>query len=373
MIEKMIVSKSSKRKRKIQTYQCENGHFFKARIRNQWSDSFIEYVVYVYLRCLSLNTAIDVVRVTYEEDLLSKKLILTFIEQVADPLPGLDDIDRIFEPTRSGYLAFDGVWFNFQDEEVVLLVCFDPETFDVIGALWHEQEDQAGYDQLMCQVLRKLPKVSIKGAYGDGDNGLIASLKLNLPDVPFQVCVAHKEMRMGQFVPVKSVHRSRQLTAPVKEQILKFQELFRAVIYADNEPASYQALEKLKVFVQRVRGPNAMRFGKAYRSLNRNFEFTLTHFRYPRMARDNNLIECFNGCIKPRINLMKSFKKKENLNRYLKLFLLEFRFRPLRESRFKDRRGKSPLELGGVYLEKYWNFLTFLRTHFKLSYQPKIS
>jgi len=42
------------------------------------------------------------------------------------------------------------------------------------------------------------------------------------------------------------------------------------------------------------------------------------------------------------------------------LFLLSFRFHPLKESRFDERRGKSPLEVSGVLLPKYYNFLSFL-------------
>jgi len=367
----MVMSKSGKRSRKVQAYRCQQGHYFRTIHRSEWSDSFIEYVVYVYLRCLSLNTTIDLIRVTYEEELLSKQLILQFIEQVADALPDIDDIDRIFEPQRSGYLAFDGVWFKFQDSERVLLVCFDPVTFDVVSAVWHEQENQDGYDKLMGKVLGKVSKEIIRGTYGDGDKGLIASLKKHLPDVPFQLCVTHKELRMGQIVPVKIVHRSRKMSAIVKGEIIRFQELFKRTMYADTEEEAYVGLEELKVYVNRVQGPNASRFQKAYRALRRNFELTLTHFRNPGMARDNNLIECFNGCIKPRLKLMKSFKKSENLERYLTLFLLEFRFRPLRESKFKKRRGKAPLELSGVYLSDYWNFITFLRKKFKLSFQPR--
>ena len=86
------------------------------------------------------------------------------------------------------------------------------------------------------------------------------------------------------------------------------------------------------------------------------------------MHRDNNLLECFNGILKPRLNLMKSFKKEENLDRYLKLFLLEFRFRPLKESRFKERRNQSPLQLGDVYLPDSYNFITFLRKSFNLKF-----
>jgi len=97
------------------------------------------------------------------------------------------------------------------------------------------------------------------------------------------------------------------------------------------------------------------------------------NFDHPHMRRDNNLLECFNGIIKPRLDLMKGFKKQENLDRYLKLFLLEYRFHSLKESRFADRRGKSPLQIAGVNLPQYYNFLAFIREELHLSYQPKIS
>ena len=113
------------------------------------------------------------------------------------------------------------------------------------------------------------------------------------------------------------------MTKKVRQEIIEFQQLFRSIIYAGSEEESINKLEQLRIFVQQTIGVNAIRFGKAYRSLKRNFEHTLTHFRYEGMMRDNNLIECFNGCLKPRLRLMKSFKKEENLDRYLKLFLLE--------------------------------------------------
>ena len=99
--------KSGRKFRRIQAYRCENGHFFRTNHDLPlYADSFIEYVVYIYLRCLSLNTTVDIVRATYEEDILTKSQILLFIEWVADAIPTLDDIDRLFSPVRSGYLAF---------------------------------------------------------------------------------------------------------------------------------------------------------------------------------------------------------------------------------------------------------------------------
>ena len=365
VLEKIVMGKEGKRRQKIQTYKCENGHRFRVTAPTGFDDAFIEYVVYVYLRCLSLNTTVDIIRATYEEDILSKGQVLDFIEAVADPMPELDEIDLFLVPKRSGFIALDGVWFSFNDEEIVLLVCFDPVTFDIIAASWEADETAQGYERLINSVINKLGALEIKGAYGDGDNGLIFSLRKLIPHVPFQLCVVHKEMRMGQFVPVKSLHYSKQFTDKEKHEIREFQFLFREVIYANTKEASFEALKRLGDYIKF--NPNK-RFIKAYHSLERNFKYTLTNFDHPHMERDNNLLECFNGIIKPRLDLMKSFKKKENLPRYLKLFLLEFRFRPLKESRFKERRGQTPLESGAVLLPKYYNFLTYLRKQFKLKY-----
>lgn len=370
-IDKVVMMRTGKRKKQIQAYRCSSGHFFHtASSEKSFDDSFIEVVVFIYLQSLSLNTTVTVVRSIYHVEILTKQQVLEMIEIVTDALPTIDDIDRLFNPKRSGYLAFDGVWFQYGKEQIVLLVAFDPETFDIVSARWEEDETQAGYENLIIDATNKIGVTNIRGVYGDGDNGLILAVKTLLPTVPFQMCVFHKELRMGEVIPVKSVSRSRQMTPKTKHDIKVFQLLFREVIYAKNKDKSYEALERLKKYVGSKIHTQPERFQKAYRSLLHNFKYTLTHFDHEGMRRDNNLLECFNGCLKPRLKLMRGFKKKENLNRYLKLFLLEFRFHALKESRFKDRRGKSPLEVAGVFLPKYYNFLEYLRTNLKLSYQP---
>jgi hypothetical protein len=170
---------------------------------------------------------------------------------------------------------------------------------------------------------------------------------------------------MGQLIPVKSVGISKRMDEKKKEAIKTFQKLFRACIYAKTKEEAKQNLVLLKEYA--MNSPYEI-FRKGYRSLAYNFDLTLTHFDNPQMERDNNLLECFNGILKPRLTLMKGFKKKDNISRYLKLFLLEFRFRPLKESRFKERRNQTPLQLGDVYLPPYYNFITLLRTTFNVKF-----
>lgn len=365
MINKEIMSRTGKKTRKIQSYRCENDHFFQNKNLDSWTNSFVELVVFIYLNSLSLNVTINIVRAIYDTVVLNKSSVLGFLEQVADEVPDIDSIDNIFHPKRSGYLALDGVWFKFRGMDIVMLVCFDPETFDVIEAIWSLKEDEKSYTKLLMKVTKKMSIKNIKGIYGDGDKGLMKTLKTHLPLVPFQLCIVHKEMRMGQLVPVKLVNISKRMSEKVKREILEFQVKFRSVIYAESKEKSLLALKALKEYVDKSDQP---RFKKAYRSLRHNFKYSLTHFDYPGMLRDNNLIECFNGIIKPRLRLMKGFKKYENLDRYLKLFILNYRFHSLKESRFKERRGLTPLEIAGVELPQFTNFLSFLRTSLKLNF-----
>lgn len=368
LVKRQVIFKSGQSIQKFQTYKCENGHVFKVGSGGRFSNSFIEHVVFVYLRCLSLNVTVDIIRETYEEDVISKSQVLEFVERVADALPGLDEIDNLYSPHRSGYLAFDGVWFGYGPGQMVLLVCFDPVSFDVVSAIWNEDENQAGYNKLIGLVLRKLPRDRIKAIYADGDNGLMLSLKRYLPRVPFQLCAVHKILRMGQVVPVARAGRSRQMSEQTKDEIKEFAGRFRETLIAVSKEEAVKKLGDLLLWTQEHQN---QRFIKAVNQLKHNFHLTLTHFDYPGMMRDNNLIECFNGCLKPRLRLMKGFKKEDNLDRYLKLFLLDFRFHNLKESRFAYRRDRSPIELGGVYLPPFFNFLTLLRNQLRLSYQLK--
>ena len=110
-----------------QAYRCMKGHLFiPNHNQSSFTNSFIEFVVILYLRSLSINSVIQIVRVQFEKDILTKETVLDFIEKVSDLLPTLDDVDNLYHPKRSGYLSFDGVWFKYRNKNFVLLVCFDP-------------------------------------------------------------------------------------------------------------------------------------------------------------------------------------------------------------------------------------------------------
>jgi hypothetical protein len=365
------MDKRGKSQKTFQSFRCINGHQIVEASHGRWTPSFIEHVLFVYINSLSLNTTIELIREQYEDDILTKELILDFIIAVSDSLPTLDEADLVLQPIRSNYLAFDGVWFKILGEETVLIVCFDPITFDIVSAQWSPTETQKAYEDVMTEAVNKIGATNVKGLYADGDRGFMAAWKHLLPTIPFQLCVFHKELRMGQIVPIKSVSRSKQMDNKTKHDIRVFQLLFRDAIYSDTKDECWGALLGLERYCKSDQHDQSERFMKAYRSLKHNFIYTLTHFDHPHMKRDNNMIENFNGCMKPRLKLMRGFKKEDNLDRYLKLFIFDYRFHVFKGSEDMSRRNRSPLQCADVFLPKFYNFLTFLRTTFNTSYVLK--
>lgn len=349
----------------FQAYRCMNGHLFTpGNTHSLFTNSFIEYVVALYLRSLSLNATIQVIRLQFEKDLLSKQAILEFVERVADELPTVDDIDNLFHPRRSGYLALDGVWYKYRGINFVLLICFDPVTFDIISYLIAKKECHESYQKLIQKFSPKLKK-PVKGIYCDGDRGLIKAIKLNFPGVPIQVCVVHKEFRLGQLLPFKRAYVGKSLDPKFKKKVRFFKETAEAIIYAKTKREAGDNFKQLQKSMTKEKDE---KLKEAFGSLKYNFKYLLTHFDHPGMERDNNIIEGFNSIIKRRLKLLKGFKKPANIDRYIKLVLLDYRFHEFIESRFAKRRNKTPLELTGVFLPKYYNFIKYLRETLNLDF-----
>lgn len=364
-VEKM--TKYGLKKVSYQKYLCQNGHNFDVNpSSSQFANSFIEHVVIIYLRSLSLNTTVDLIRIYFEKDILTKQTVLVFVEKVADCLPTIDDIDGLYHPARSGYLAMDGVWFKYRGRNFVLLIIFDPETFDLVSYGVFDKECYTSYQNLIDKTKLKLRDTVIKGLYCDGDRGLIKALKLNFPHTPIQVCVVHKEFRLGQILPFKRAYTGKTLDKVFRQKVVFFKEKAEAIIYAKTKKEAEENLEKLQDF---MKNEKEEKLKKAYGSLKYNFKYILTHFDYPDMERDNNIIEGFNSIIKRRLKLLKGFKKPVNIGRYIKLILLDYRFHELVESGDKERRGKTPLELAGVILPEYYNFIKFLRESLSLNFE----
>ena len=313
----------------------------------------IEYVTYMYLRSMSFNQVNAILRAFYERDVFTKPQLIGHIEQLADRIPDHQAISRWLKPERSGYYALDGTWLKYRGQDIVLLIIFDVETLDTVAYHVADDETEESYTALINLAWPDI-SVGIKGLFGDGDLGLIATLKKICPEVPFQLCVFHKYARVGQLIPFR--YSKSTLDREIKERVEK-------VLFADSKNAATNALHELEVFARKNQGYGKL--NKVIEVLHYNFELLLTHFDHPEMSPYNNVLEGFNAVIKRRTWLMKGFKKDINIDRWIKLLLLDWRFHVLKESSFANRRGKMPLELAGVKLPQIYNWLTFVRKNYR--------
>lgn len=331
----------------------------RGRAFGEYTVEVVEFVVFAYLRTLSLNVGVSLLRAFYEQDILSKWQVLEFIERVADMLPSMEAVTAHFKPQRSGWYAWDGTWFKYRGHDFVLLVCFDVRTLDVVNYVLALEENAGAYERLVEKVSVEISH-NCKGFHVDGDLGLLKVLSLSFPGVPIQVCSFHKYARVGQIV---AFQRPKH---PLHAELKVFVE---RVLFATSEAKAREHLVALERFVEAHKANRKLR--QVLKIVRYNFELLLTHFRHPEMSPYNNVLEGFNGLLKRRIQLMKGFKKPVNIARYFKLFLLDYRFHLLAESKFPNRNGQSPLQLAGCQIPKHYNWIKLLRT--TLSPQQPVS
>jgi hypothetical protein len=280
-----------------------------------------------------------------------KNLILNHLERLIDKLPSISDITGKFKPNRSGYYAFDGMWFKFQGKDMVLIICFDTYTLDLINYLIAKDENYVTYGKLIDLIDSAEPNflANVKGFYADGELGLLKQIIEKYPCIPLQLCVFRKYTRSNQIIPFI---RAKGIDKEIKSRIEK-------ILFAANKTDAINALDELKMYAQEHQKNEKLK--KIIGVLKRNFHLLLTHFDHPEMSPYNNVLEGFNHIIKRKIRLMKVFKKELNIDRWFKLMLLDYRFHKIHSSKFLDRNNKSPLELAQVKLPKYHNWLTLVR------------
>ena len=310
--------------------------------------SVIAQAIFMYLRSLSLNSVSDIFRSWYDTDVFSKDTLIKHIEKYCDQIPSHFEITNWLKPARSGYYALDGTWLKYRGRDIVLLILFDVKTLDIVNWRIALREDREAYDQLLVDAYAEISS-NIKGFHCDGDPGLLKAINDLFPQIPIQLCVFHKYSRAGQLIPFIRIRN---------ETDREIKKLTEQVLFAATKQEAILNLEKLQRYAQKHQKHEKLK--KLIGVLKRNFDLLLTHFDNPEMSPYNNVLEGFNYIVKRRTRLMKGFKKPVNINKWLKLIMTDWRFHKLKESQFKDRKNKSPLELAGCKLPKIHNWVIYL-------------
>lgn len=312
----------------------------------------IEYSSFLYLRSMSFNKVIESLSAFYDKkNIIEKETLLKHIEEFSDMLPSCETVTKHFKPFRSGMYAWDGTWVKLNGEGLVAIICFDVVTLDVINYIIAEDETYESYGNLIDKINKTEPDIlaNAKGFFADGEPSLIKHFKEKYSHIPFQLCVFHKYSRIGQLISFK---RAAGENLEIKTRVEK-------ILFASSKESAMLALKELRTYASEHQQNKKLQ--EVIGILKRNFEFLLTHYDNPEMSPYNNALEGFNDTIKRKTNLMKGFKKAENVERWIKLIILDYRFHEIRSSKFSIRNGKSPLELANVNLPEHANWIKMLR------------
>ncbi len=315
----------------------------------------IEQAAFMYLRSVSFNGVIAIIQSWFNHAVFTKDILIDHIEQLAEKIPNNSEITTWLKPKRSGYYALDGTYLKYRGRGFVLLILFDVVTLDVINWEIAIEETENSYSRLL-QNAHSECSANAKGLFCDGDPGLLKALKKYFPGVPIQLCVFHKYSRVGQVIPF--IRARNEIDKEIKKRV-------EAVLFAQSKDEAIKGLEELKSYADQHKKHKKLQ--QIIGILKRNFDLLLTHFDNPEMSPYNNVLEGFNYIVKRKTNLMKGFKKPININRWIKLILLDWRFHKLTESEYKKRRNKSPLELADCKLPKIYNWMRYVRENYGYS------
>jgi len=318
-----------------------------------FSRKIIAQAIFMYLRSLSLNSVSDIFCSWYDIDVFSKVTLIKHIEEYANQIPNQFEITKWLKPARSGFYALDGTWIKYRGKDIVLLILFDVKTLDIVNWRISLKENQKAYDILLVDAYAEIAD-NIKGFHCDGDPGLLKAIKDLFPKAPIQLCVFHKYSRAGQLIPFVRIKN---------ETDREIKKLTERVLFASTKQEAISSLAELQRYASEHQKHKLLK--DLVGVLKRNFDLLLTHFDNPEMSPYNNVLEGFNYIVKRRTKLMKGFKKPININKWLKLILTDWRFHSLKESQFKDRRKKSPLQLAGCDLPKIHNWIMYLYKNYR--------
>lgn len=328
-----------------QRFWCKGcGHIFvpaKPNASKYDSTAFNAQVACEYL----LNRSLRKVRTSKAVGKISKDTILETVIAVSGKLPDTSELNRRLEIRWSGRYILDGVFFKYQGKGLVLLLLADAESLDLIDYLLAEAEN---YQSWKLFVQRVKPEIEADGKLekffvSDGKKGLHQALKELFPKVPRQLCISHKQRRISSIIP--------QIYGNSWDKL--FGHLGHKAIGAKSESAYWVYLSLLKEFTKpaifaRIPEPEQRKLKQVIGVLKFQRHELHAQFEHPDLiGKDttSNILEGINGFLKERLKLMRGLKKENHVPKIIKLLIYYYRFHPFVASNFKQRNGKSPIEL----------------------------
>lgn len=225
----------------------------------------------------------------------------------------------------------------------VALLAIDVLTCDLVyyDVVSSEAKDTCEKFLLIVRDVMKYPIKSIVSDLGKGNifKNLINDL---FPAIPHQACVVHYDRYLDFVIPKSKKSPHYELNKTLKQMI-------KNLLYADN----FNDAEEIFIRLMNRKDIFTASYHKTIiESLQKNFNLLTAHFHQELLPRDNNATENVVGQLNAKLKMMKSFGSDNSAYNFLKLWATWYRFKPLTDSNFENRKNLSPLQLAGVDTSK---------------------
>lgn len=277
----------------------------------------------------------------------------------------------------SGILLLDGKYLNRRS---VLLLAIDYGTLDIVAHLVCEAETEESYIQLVDMVEAtgykilclisdgepsiltltqpKKPKFIRKGTRGYPRPGFPPP-KPNLPrlfGIPHQWCTVHAERELRGYL-VKVV----RITHMDEEEFNHIQSIIKDILFANTLP---KARKSYQLLFSQTLSIKSRYYQQILKMIATRWNLLTAHHTIRigkrKIPRSTNAIENVISYLNTRLKTMRKLRTASSAAPICNLIVVNFRSKPLINTKNKLKRGKSPLALASR-LNKKFDWITFIK------------
>lgn len=334
----------------LKTFTFRNG---KPKVKRKFTDSFIKEAVVDFIQGRS-SFAVIKERKGVSVGTISK-WVNDFGKMCPTPVEIAIQFGIIKSNKYSGILLLDGKYLNKKD---TLLLAVDYLTLDVVGYLVAEKETEANYSKLIDQVEACGYKVEV--IISDGHQGVMALTRPKRRS--FTPKATRRYPRPGITPSTKpkarlegiphqwcTVHAQRDLTTKLsrlnlgKEKSVKLKKLVSQILFAKTLPEAKRGLRKLVELTRndpKTHKEITLWIWKRWRFLTLHYNLRIKGRKIPRSS---NSVENVISYINTRLKTLRRLRNTISASNISNLIILNYRTKPLQNTKSKLKRGKSPL------------------------------
>lgn len=277
----------------------------------------------------------------------------------------------------SGILLLDGKYLNRRS---VLLLAIDYGTLDIVAHLVAEAETEENYVKLVDMV--EECGYTIQALISDGEPSILALTQPKKPTrirkgtrpyprpgippaveklprlfgIPHQWCTVHAERELKGYL-VKVV----RITHMDEEEFEHIQSIIKDILFASTLP---KARKSYQLLLTQAFSIKSRYYQQILKMIGSRWNLLTTHhsIRIGRreIPRSTNAIENVISYLNTRLKTMRKLRTITSAVPICNLIVINFRCKPLINTKNKLKRGKSPLALASK-LNRKFDWITFIK------------